>query len=154
MRAEQVLSEMGICLEAIDRKGCSVVPIRRYKDLLFVSGHGPVGVDGEALMRGRVGIELNDEQAYEAARLCAISMLRSLKDYLGDLDRVVEWVKVLGLVNSDGDFYNMPKIINGFSDVIVKTFGSRGRHARAAMGSFNHESSYAVVVDAVLRIRD
>ena len=152
MRAEQILSEMGISLEAVDRKGCSVVPIRRYKDLLFVSGHGSVGVDGEIC--GRVGIELNDEQAYEAARLCAVNMLRSLKDYLGDLDRIVEWVKVLGLVNSDGDFYNMPKVINGFSDVITKTFGSRGRHARAAMGSFNHESSYAVVVDAVLRIRD
>jgi enamine deaminase RidA (YjgF/YER057c/UK114 family) len=152
MRAEQILSEMGISLDAIDRKGCSVVPVRRYKDLLFVSGHGSFGLDGE--IRGRVGIELNDEQAYEAARLCAVNMLRSLKDYLGDLDRVVEWVKVLGLVNSDGDFYNMPKVINGFSDVITKTFGYRGRHARAAMGSFNHESSYAVVVDAVLRIRD
>jgi len=77
-----------------------------------------------------------------------------LKDYIGDLDRIVEWVKVLGLVNSGGDFWGMPATINGFSNVIVTVFGERGRHARAAMGSANHEAQYPVVVDAIVRIRD
>jgi enamine deaminase RidA (YjgF/YER057c/UK114 family) len=105
-------------------------------------------------MQGCVGVDLDEEQAYAAARLCAISMLRTLKDYLGDLDRVEEWIKILGLVNSGGDFWGMPKAINGFSNVIVSVFGQRGRHARAAMGAANLESSYPVVVDAIIRIRD
>ena len=154
MNAEKILKDMGIELKPINRKGKSVVPIRRYKDLLFISGHGPVDENGEPLMQGCVGEDLTPEQAYEAARLCDISMLRTIKDYLGDLDRVEEWIKVLGLVNSGGDFWGMPRAINGFSDVIVQVFGERGRHARAAMGSANHESSYPVVVDAIIRIRD
>ena len=154
MYAEKLLDDMGIKLAPINRKGNAVAPIRRYKDLLFVSGHGPTDQDGNPLMQGCVGVDLTQEQGFEAARLCAISMLRTLKDYLGDLDRIVEWVKVLGLVNSGGDFWAMPATINGFSNVIVSIYGERGRHARAAMGSANHESQYPVVVDAIVRIRD
>ena len=154
MYTEKLLEEIGISLEPVYYRGKSAVPIRRYKDLLFVSGFGPVDTDGKPLMQGIVGVDLTQEQGFEAARLCAVSMLRALKDYLGDLDRIVEWVKVLGLVNSGGDFWGMPATINGFSNVIVTVFGERGRHARAAMGSANHESQYPVVVDAIVRIRD
>ncbi|NLO83202.1 MAG: RidA family protein [Clostridiales bacterium] len=154
MHAEKILKEMGIELKPVNRHGKSVVPIRRYKDLLYVSGHGPVDENGEPLMQGCVGIDLSEEEGYEAARLCAISMLRTIKDYLGDLDRVEEWIKVLGLVNSGGDFWGMPKVMNGFSDLIVKVFGQRGRHARSAMGAANHELSYPVIVDAIIRIRN
>ena len=154
MYAEKLLEEMGINLEPVCHKGNAVVPIRRYEDLLFISGHGPVDPSGKPLMQGCVGVDLTQEQGYEAARLCAISMLRTLKDYLGDLDRIVEWIKVLGLVNSGGDFWAMPATINGFSNVIVSIYGERGRHARAAMGAANHESQYPVVVDAIVRIRD
>ena len=94
MHAEKILKEMGIELKPVNRHGKSVVPIRRYKDLLYVSGHGPVDENGEPLMQGCVGIDLSEEEGYEAARLCAISMLRTIKDYLGDLDRVEEWIKV------------------------------------------------------------
>lgn len=154
MFAEQKLEEMGLVLSTVRRNGKSVLPIRRYKNLLYVSGHGPVDENGLPLMQGCVGLDLDEQQAYEAARLCAVSMLRTLKDYLGDLDRIEEWVKILGLVNSGGEFWGMPKAINGFSDVIVTVFGQRGRHARAAMGAANHESSYPVVVDAIVRIRE
>jgi len=154
MYVEKILEDMGVSLAPVCRKGNAVVPIRRYKDLLFISGHGPADASGNALMRGRVGEDMTWERGYEAARLCAVNMLRSLKDYLGDLDRVVEWVIVLGLVNSGGDFWGMPAVINGFSNVIVAAYGERGRHARAAMGAANHESQYPVVVDAVVRIRD
>ena len=154
MYAEKLLDDMGIELAPVCRKGNAVVPIRRYKDLLFISGHGPTDADGEPLMQGCVGDDLTQEQGFEAARLCAISMLRTLKDYLGDLDRIVEWIKVLGLVNSGGDFWAMPATINGFSNVIVSIYGECGRHARAAMGAANHESRFPVVVDAVVRIRD
>lgn len=154
MDAENRLKKLGIDLTPVDRKGSSVVPIRRYKDLLYISAHGPTDENGEPLMSGCVGEDLSPEDAYEAGRLCAISMLRSIKDYLGDLDRVEEWVKVLALINSGGDFSGMPRAANGFSDVIVQVFGDRGRHARAAMGSANHESAYPAMMDAIVRIRD
>ena len=154
MHAEQALSKMGIRLEPVSRSGKSVLKLRRYKNLLFVSGHAPAGKNGESFAFGRAGADITEEQAYEAAKMCAVNMLATLKDYLGDLDRIEEWVKVLGLVNSGGDFARMPKVINGFSDVIVSAFGARGRHARSAMGSFNHESGFSVVVDAVIKIRD
>ena len=153
MYVEQKLSERGIELAPVDRAGRGVVPVRRWGDLIFVSGHGPVDEAGQPLMKGRVGVELTEDEGFDAARLCAISMLRTLKDYLGDLDRVAEWVKVLGLVNSGGDFWAMPKVMNGFSGLMAEVFGTRGRHARAAMGSANHESGYPVVVDAIIRIR-
>ena len=154
MYAEKILQDMGIDLSPVCRKGSGAVPVRRYEDLLFVSGHGPVDENGKPLMQGCVGVDLDADQAYEAARLCAVSMLRTLKDYLGDLDRIDEWVKVLGLINSGGEFWGMPKAINGFSDVIVKAFGTRGRHARSAMGSANHHDGYPVMVDAIVRIHD
>ena len=81
MYTEEKLKQLGIELAPVSRAGQGVVPIRRYEDLLFVSGHGPVDENGEALMRGRVGVELTPEEGYEAARLCAVSMLRSVKDY-------------------------------------------------------------------------
>jgi len=154
MRTEERLTQMGIELKPITRKGKSTLLIRRYRDLLFLSGFAPVDENGEPLMQGCVGVDLTQEQGYEAARLCALSMLRALKDYLGDLDRIEEWIKVLGLVNSGGDFWGMPATINGFSNLIVTLYGERGRHARAAMGCANHEAQYPVVVDAIVRIRD
>lgn len=154
MHIEQKLKDLGIELTSTVKKSEGVVAIRRYGDLLFVSGHGPTDEEGKPLMQGCVGLDLSEEEGFEAARLCAVSMLRTLKDYLGDLDRIEEWIKVLGLVNSHGDFWGMPKAVNGFSNVIVTVFGEKGRHARAAMGSANHESNYPVVIDAIVRIKD
>ncbi|MCL2707728.1 MAG: RidA family protein [Defluviitaleaceae bacterium] len=148
MNAERELARIGIKLDGIDHSGCGVVPVRRCGDMLFVSASYPADKT-----RGRVGADLTEEEGYEAARMCATSMLAILKDYLGDLDKIEEWVKVLGLVNSGGCFDRMPKVINGFSDVIVSAFGAKGRHARSAMGTANHESGYAVAVDAIVRIK-
>ena len=78
MYAEQKLKDMGIELTPVNRAGAGVVPVRRYEDLIFVSGHGPTDENGNALMQGRVGVELTPEEGYEAARLCAISMQRTI----------------------------------------------------------------------------
>ena len=151
---EAKLKEMGIDIGQIGRKGKGVLKCRRYKDLLFVSGHGPCGEDGKPLMQGRIGAGLTPEDAYEAGRLCALNMLATLKDEIGDLDRIDCFVKALGLVNSGGEFYGMPAVVNGFSDVFTKAFGNRGRHARAAMGCGNHEANVPMVVDMILKLKD
>jgi enamine deaminase RidA (YjgF/YER057c/UK114 family) len=102
----------------------------------FVSGHGPQRADGSmSRMRGRVGEQVSPDQAYEAARLTALSMLGSLQRELGSLQRIAAWVHVLGMVNAAPGFNAMPGVINGFSDLILDVFGDDiGAHARSAIG--------------------
>ncbi len=152
--AETKIKALGIDLNKVDRRGCGVLKVRQWRNLLFVSGHGPFDAEGKPLMQGRIGVELTPEDAYEAGRLAAISMLKTLKDEIGDLDRIDYFVKALGLVNSGGEFYGMPAVVNGFSDLIIAAFGQRGRHARAAMGCGNHTDNVPMVVDMVLKLKD
>lgn len=154
MYAEKRLAEIGIDLDGICRKGASTLPCRRYGNLLFISSHNPVDKDGKTLTQGVAGVTLTAQDGYEAARQTAIAMLRTIKDEIGDLDRVDYFVKCLILVNADGDFSSTPVVGNGFSDVMVTVFGQRGQHARAAMGSFGAQDNAAVTIDAVIAIKD
>ena len=100
------------------------------------SGHGPTHADGSlAGPLGKVGRELDLEQAYAAARLAGLSVLGSLQRALGDLDRIAAWTRIFGMVNSAPGFNRQPAVINGFTDLIVEVFGAeRGAHARSAVG--------------------
>ena len=100
-----------------------------------------------------VGAEIDEAAAYQAARLCGLNMLRTIQAYIGSLDRVDYFVKALGLVNSAGNFYNMPAVMNGYSDLMVEIFGHRGQHARAAMGAYVLPGNMPVSVDAIVKIR-
>lgn len=104
----------------------------------IISGHGPQGADGRmAEPLGKVGRELSVEQGYVAARLTALSMLGSLQRTIGDLDRIVAWTRIFGMVNSAEGFTRQPAVINGFSDLILDLFGPElGAHARSAVGLF------------------
>ena len=150
---EKRMEQLGIQLQQTDWRGKGVVDAVLADDLLYLSAHYPVDANGEPVYVGRVGAELNEEEAYQAARLCGLNMLRTIQFYIGSLDRVDYFVKALGLVNSAGDFYNMPLVMNGFSDLMVEIFGQRGRHARAAMGAYVLERNMPVCVDAIVRIR-
>jgi enamine deaminase RidA (YjgF/YER057c/UK114 family) len=102
----------------------------------LVSGHGPTNVDGSlAHPLGKVGREVSQEQAYEAARLTGLAILGSLRRELGDLDRIARWVRDFGMVNSAPGFNRQPAVVNGFTDLIVEVFGpQKGMHARSAVG--------------------
>src|SRR3954454_1228690 len=108
--------------------------VRVHEGLAYVSGHGPLDGD-RVLMQGKGGTDLSVEQGYEAARLTALSILASLKAELGELDRVSGWVKALGLVNCAPGFSLTPRVINGFSELILELWGERGHHARSAIGA-------------------
>ena len=151
---EQRIASMGIDIGRVDRSGAGVLPFRRYRNLLFISGHGPTDMDGKPLMQGVVGADLTPEQGYEAGRLTAARMLATIKDAVGDLDNVDYFVKGLVIFNSGGNFYDMPAQANGFSDVITKAFGQRGRHARAAMGCGTQPRNAPVVVDMIIKLKD
>ena len=125
--------------------------VRVHGDVAYVSGHGPF--DGDRLLvSGRVGAEVSPEQAYDAARATALSILASLKQELGELDRVATWVKVLGFVNCAEGFTATPAAINGFSDLIIDLWGDAGRHARSSIGAGELPFGMPVEVEAVVAL--
>ncbi len=120
-------------------------------DLAYISGHGPV--DGSTpLAQGKVGGNLTLEQGYEAARQTGLSILASLKEELGSLDRVQSWNKALGLVNCAPGFTATPAVIDGFTDLILELWGEAGRHARSAIGVAELPFDIPVEIEAVVRL--
>jgi enamine deaminase RidA (YjgF/YER057c/UK114 family) len=125
--------------------------VRRTGALAYVSGHGPI--DGsKVLLAGKVGADLTAEQGYEAARLTGLSILASLKQELGDLDRVSGWVKALGLVSCAPGFNAMPGVVNGFSDLVLELWGEAGRHARSAIGAAELPFDIPVEVETIVEV--
>ena len=147
------MEQLGIALPVKDRRGTGAVDAVLTGDLLFLSAHLPVDAEGKAVYTGKVGVDLDVETAYKAARLCGLNMLATIKDYIGELDRVDYVVKALGLVNSGADFSSQPAVMNGFSDLMVEVFGRRGQHARSAMGAFALPQNVPIAVEAIVRVR-
>ena len=147
------MKHLGINLPVRNRRGTGAVDAVLSGNLLFLSAHLPVDSEGNAVYTGKVGGEVEVDTAYQAARLCGINMLATIKDYIGELDRVEYVVKALGLVNSTGDFSGQPAVMNGFSDLMVEVFGRRGQHARSAMGAYALPMNVPVCAEAIVRIR-
>jgi enamine deaminase RidA (YjgF/YER057c/UK114 family) len=118
----------------------------------YISGH--VAMDGsEVLFQGKVGADVTLEQAQQAARATGLSMLAALKQELGELDRVVRWVKALGLVNCAPGFNQTPAVINGFTDLIIDLWGPEaGAHARSAIGVAELPFDVPVEIEAIVEI--
>ena len=128
---ESKLKELQITLPEPPQPVANYVNGVRTGNLIFLAGKGPKRSDGTE-MTGKLGVDITIEEGYEGARLTAINQLAVLKEMLGDLKKVKRIVKVLGLVNSDPSFVDQPKVINGFSDLMVEVFGDKGRHARCS----------------------
>lgn len=122
----------------------------RVGNLIFLAGHGPTKADGTNIT-GKVE-DLTVEQGYMAARQTAIAILSTLKAEIGDLNKVKRVVKVLGMVNCQSDFTEHPKVINGFSDLIVSVFGEKGLHARSAVGMNSLPLNIAIEVEMIVEV--
>ena len=149
------LAEMGLALPAPVTAPPGVrLPfdyVRVVGDMAYVSGHGPF--DGDRLLvTGRVGADVTVEEAYDAARATGLSMLASLKQELGALERVTGWVKALGFVNCADGFDATPAVINGFSDLILELWGDAGRHARSAIGASVLPFGIPVEIEAIVEL--
>lgn len=151
MGAEARLKQLGIELPAAPRPMGSYVTAVRAGSLLFLAGHGPIQ-EGRVVHAGRVGRELTIEQGQAAARLTGLNLLATARAALGSLDRVRRVVKVLGMVNCADDFTEHPKVINGFSDLMVEVFGDAGRHARSAVGMGSLPMAIAVEIEMILEV--
>jgi enamine deaminase RidA (YjgF/YER057c/UK114 family) len=121
----------------------------------IISGHGPQNPDGSlAGPFGKVGAEVTQDQGYELARKVGLSILGDLKREISDLDRVTGWVRVFGMVNSAPGFDRHPAVINGFSDLVLATFGPEiGRHARSAIGVAGLPFNIAVEIEGEVLLR-
>ena len=158
MRVEARLRELGLVLPPPLAAPPGVVlpfsPVRIVGDRALISGHGPQNPDGtSAGPLGKVDRDLTVEQGYQAARLVALSVLGSLQRELGDLDRVVAWLRVFGMVSSSPGFQRQPAVINGFSDLIIELYGPAGAHARSAVGLAELPFGIPVEIEAEVLIR-
>jgi enamine deaminase RidA (YjgF/YER057c/UK114 family) len=152
MSAEGRIKELGITLPDPPKPGGNYVPGVRVGNLLFLSGHGPSRVDGKPSARGKVGRDLSAEDGYKVAREVGVNLLGTARALLGSLDKVKRIVKVLGMVNSAEGFGEQPKVINGFSDLMVEVFGEQGRHARSAVGMAELPSGIPVEIEMILEV--
>lgn len=150
---EAKLAELGIELNTPSAPVANYVNAVRVGNTIFLSGKGPLKADGENIT-GKVGTDLTIEEGYEAARITGINQLSVLKAELGNLNKVKRCVKVLGMVNCASDFTDQPKVINGYSDLMVAVFGEKGKHARAAVGMGSLPSNIAVEIEMIVEVYD
>jgi len=148
---EARIDSLGITLKEPPPPVANYVNTVRTGNLVYTAGKGPTTAEGK-LVTGKVGVDLSVEEGYEAARLVAIAQLGALKAEIGDLNKVVRIVKVLGMVNCNADFTQQPEVINGFSDLMVQVFGERGKHARSAVGMGSLPRDIAVEIEMIVEV--
>lgn len=149
--AEARLKELKIELHPLSSPIANYVHAVRSGNLLFLSGKGPSDSKG-VYITGKAGKDLTLEEAQAAARLTAINHLAVLKAETGDLNKVKRIVKVLGMVNCTEEFKDHPKVLNGYSDLLVQVFGDKGKHARSAVGMCSLPMNMAVEVEMVVEV--
>ena len=150
---DKKLKDMGIELFPPQKPIANYVKAVRTGNLIYLAGHGPTKADGTNIT-GKLGKDMTLEQGYEAAKQTGIALLSTLKGEIGDLNKVKRIVKVLGMVNCTADFTDQPKVINGFSDLMVGLFGEKGKHARSAVGMISLPNNIAVEVEMIVEVEN
>lgn len=153
MSIEARIQELGLVLPEAPGASGTYSPVVVVDGMAYVSGQGPIGTDGR-WVTGKVGVDLTEEEAHQAARTVGLTMLATIKEALGSLDRVERIVKALGMVNCLPEFKNHPKVINGFSDLMVEIWGENGRAARSAVGMVSLPGNIPVEIEAILKLKD
>src|SRR6185437_16849692 len=149
---EARLKELGIQLKKPASPIANYVEAVRVGKMIYLSGQGPRKSDGTFII-GKVGKELNLQQAQDAAKLTGICLLEALKAEIGDLNKVKRIVKVLGMVNAISSFEQQSQVINGFSDFMVAVFGENGKHARSAIGVASLPMNIPVEIEMIVELK-
>ncbi len=152
---EARIKELGIDLAGpVLPPNLKLVLARRSGNMVYLSGNGPLPAGDRKGYYGKVGKDLTIEEGYAAARSTAINQLAVLKAEIGDLNKVVGIVKVLGMVNCEPTFTEHPQVINGYSELLIEVFGERGKHARSAVGMTSLPWNIACEVEMIVEVRD
>ncbi len=147
------LEKLGVTLPEAAAPAANYVPFVKTGNQLFISGQLPMH-NGKIAKTGKVGADLSIEEGVEAARLCAINLLAQAKAATGDLSKVVRLIKIVGFVNSNGDYRDQSKVINGASDFVVAAMGEAGYHARSAVSAGALPFNAAVEIEAIFEVAD
>ncbi|CAM9636970.1 unnamed protein product [Chrysoparadoxa australica] len=157
MRAVHIearLEKLGIKLQPPTPPKGNYVRGVRSGNLFYMSGHIPQNQTDGTMITGKVGGDVTPEEARDAARMIALSMVSSLKAELGDLDRVNQVVKLVGFVNCVHDFTEQVFVLNGASDAMIEVFEEKGVHARSAVGTNTLPLGISVEIEAIIEIND
>ena len=150
---DENIKNLGLNIPDLPKALANYVPYKIIGKTIYISGQAPVQ-NGELIYKGKVGSDISIEEGVEAAKLCVINIIAALKTGLeGDWDKLDSFVKLTGFVNCQDNFTDLPKIINGASDMLVKIFGAQGRHARVAVGSNDLTLGIAVEIDAIAQLK-
>ena len=152
MGAEEKVKQLGLDLTRPAGQIANYVSAVTTGKLVYLSGNGPVQADG-TMLRGKVGADIDIDQAYEAARLVGIQLLAALREHIGSLDNVNRVVKLFGMVNAVPGFEDQPKVINGCSDLLVEVFGENGKHARSAVGMGSLPDQIPVEIEMIVELK-
>jgi enamine deaminase RidA (YjgF/YER057c/UK114 family) len=147
---EDKLMELNIQLESSPKPAGNYVPYTMVPPMIYLSGVTPK-INGALQYKGKVGQDLTKEEGYQAARQCVINQLSTLKAALGDLNRIVSIVKMEGFIHAAPDFYELPFVLNGASDLLVEVFGDKGKHARSAIGVAALPGAAAVEIELIVQ---
>ncbi|MDG1519869.1 MAG: RidA family protein [Yoonia sp.] len=151
-KIEENLSKLGVTLPDAPAPAANYVPYVVDGNTVYVSGQ--ISANDAGLITGKLGDGMSVEDGAAAAKSCAISLLAQLKEACGgDIDRLDRVVKLVGFVNSTGDFTDQPKVINGASDFLVEALGEQGRHARSAVSAASLPLGVAVEIEAIFAIK-
>jgi enamine deaminase RidA (YjgF/YER057c/UK114 family) len=149
---EESLSALGLVLPQLPAPGGNYVSAKRVGAIVYLSGVISSGHQG--VITGTVGLDRSVEEAYAAARACALTHLAVLKAELGSLDHVAEILTVNGYVNAVPAFPDSPAVINGASDLLVRVYGDAGRHVRAAVGVSALPKNALVEIQMTVRVKE
>ena len=154
MSADERLANLGVELPPAPKPMGVYKPIVICGNMAYPSGHGPLKAD-KSLITGRLGLDMDVEAGYEAARTTGLAMLATLQAELGSLNRVKRLVKLLGLVRSTDSFGEQPAVINGCSELFREVFGEdAGVAARSALGTNSLPGGIAVEIEAIFEISE
>ena len=152
MSFEDNINKLGLILPNAANPVGSYVAAKKSGNLLFISGQISMDEKGE-LIKGKVGKDLDTNQAYQAAKRCGLSIVSQAKKACeGDLSKIKSCIKLTGFVNSIDSFTEQPKVINGASDLIASIFDEAGIHTRAAVSTNSLPLGVAVEVDAIFEL--
>jgi len=153
MKIEEKIKKMKIEIPEAAKPVASYVPFRRVGNLIYISGQD-CRVNGKLKYEGKVGRDVTEEEAYEAARITAINLLTILKNAIGNLDKVVKIVNLHGFVNSADGFVRQPMVINGASDLLLEVFGVKGKHSRCALSANELPFNTPVEIEMIVEVEN
>jgi len=148
---EEKIKELGIEIPEVAKPLAAYIPAKQVGNLVMTSGQVPL-VKGVINYAGKVGSDLTEEEGREAAQICALNCIAAIKGVIGNLDKIIEVVKLTVFVASAETFTSQPKVANGASELIGKIFGESGKHVRSAVGVTSLPLNASVEIEMTVRV--